>query len=154
MTATGSSEADSIVPSPGPICGIPIENKSGGRTTPNIPRINPYGVNVFKVDKFNKNVGGNNAKTTIKAPMEKRALFNTGEVSFSTELLRKIEVVYVKAASSPHIVPFKEITLLCCVIMFAAKTEPTIRMNIEISFSFVGFFLLNIQSKSVPIQTN
>ena len=56
MTATGSSEADSIVPSPGPICGIPIENKSGGRTTPNIPRINPYGVNVFKVDKFNKNV--------------------------------------------------------------------------------------------------
>lgn len=41
ITATGSSEAVSIVPSPGPTCGIPIEKNNGGKMTPNIPRIKP-----------------------------------------------------------------------------------------------------------------
>src|SRR5690625_5077615 len=41
-TAVGNSEALKIVPSPLPTCGIEILNKIGGRTTPNMPRIDPH----------------------------------------------------------------------------------------------------------------
>lgn len=78
-TATGSSEATNIVPSPAPIWGIPIENKSGGKTTPNKPRSKPYGATPFMRDKSNRNIGGKTRKTTIKPPVERRALFKTGD---------------------------------------------------------------------------
>ena len=44
-------------------------------------------------EKSNKNFGGNNKNTTIKAPVEISALFNAGGASFSTELLIKMDAV-------------------------------------------------------------
>jgi len=75
ITATGSSEAVNIVPSPGPICFIPIENKSGGKATPNNPRNNPYGATPIKTGKWIKSVGVKNKKTVINPPVESSALF-------------------------------------------------------------------------------
>ena len=105
VTATGSSEAVKIVPSPGPIWGIPIENKSGGKATPNKPSNIPYGATPIKTGKSNRNTGGYTKSTTINPPVDKKALFRTGGVSFPTELLRNIKVVNVKAESSPQADP-------------------------------------------------
>lgn len=52
ITATGSSDEVKIVPSPGPINGIPIENNRGGNTTPNKPRKNPYGAIPIKTGRL------------------------------------------------------------------------------------------------------
>lgn len=104
----GNSDAVIIVPIPEPICGIPMEYKSGGSTTPNTPRTNPKGLNPVSTSRLNKKVGGNTTKTVITAPVERRALFSMGEVSFATAPLRKTNKANVEAANSPQIVPCHE----------------------------------------------
>src|SRR5690606_5522330 len=141
VTATGSSEATKIVPSPGPICGIPIENNSGGRATPNNPSNSPYGATPDRTEKSNKNVGGYKVKTTIKEPVDMSALFCTGGVSFSIEPLTKIEVVNEREASKPQSIPSHEGMVPSCETMFAAKAEPIRSIIMETSFSLVGRFL-------------
>ena len=59
ITATGSSDAVRMVPSPGPTCGIPIENNNGGNTTPKMPKYNPYGATPANTLGWSKKVGGN-----------------------------------------------------------------------------------------------
>lgn len=141
VTATGSSEAVRIVPSPGPIWGIPIENKSGGKATPNKPRNKPYGATPIKTGKSNRNIGGYTKSTTIKPPVDRKALFRTGGVSFPTELLRNIKVVKVKAESNPQAVPCKDRATSLFETKPEARIEPIMRMPIEVIFPFVGFFL-------------
>src|SRR5699024_2996268 len=153
-TATGSSEAVNIVPRPAPVCGIPIENKSGGRTTPTKPRNKPYCATQIKTGELNRNISGKTRKTIIKPPVERSALFRTGGVFFPTVPLRNINVVNVKAANNAQAVPDQVRTIPPSAAKPAARMEPVRRMIIEAILPFVGFLLSNIHSKSVPIHTN
>jgi hypothetical protein len=75
---------------PGPIWGMPIKNKSGGKRTPNKPRYKPYGAISIKTGKLNSSIGGLRIKTVIMPQVVNRVLFCTIGVSFSTVLLENI----------------------------------------------------------------
>jgi hypothetical protein len=66
-----------MVPRPGPIWGMPMVNRIGGKTTPNKPRYKPYGAISIKTDNCSNSVGGLRRKTVIIPPVVNRALFCT-----------------------------------------------------------------------------
>jgi len=151
---TGNSDDVRMVPNPEPTCGIPIEYRRGGRTPPNMPSANPYGMIPTSTSKSNKNVGGNTINTVNTPPVERMALFKMGGVPFSTEPLKNTNAEKDDAASIPHRIPCHDNTMGSWNRILAAKTEPVRSKAMEISFVMVGFFLWITHSNKAPIQTN
>lgn len=85
---------------------------------------------------FVKNTGGRYMKITAAAPIDIKALLNTGGISNPTVPLSNITSVYVTAAANPHKIPVVKVKLLQS--NPDAKADPISKTAMEIIFCFVG----------------
>ena len=80
----GSSDEVRMLPSDGPVCGMPMEKRSGGSAMPKMPSGMPYGATAARLPRDSRKVGGMKAKITVAAPTDIRALLSTGGTSQPT----------------------------------------------------------------------
>ena len=92
-SATGSSDAARRLPRPGEIWGMPVERSSGGRATPNRPRMIPKGARSKKRVVDSKNTGGKRKKVKSAAVVAMMALFHKGGTLLPNVLSPTISVV-------------------------------------------------------------